>query len=126
MSSGPETRFYRSIHKLLPPSVYRVKMSNPYVGGIPDCWYSGVGGDLWIEFKYGKNGISALQQDWIVKRRAEGRKVWIITGNKEGGTIQLRSMEKHAQYTKAEIAQLIIKATTIESSSKVKRNSKRK
>lgn len=123
---GKETNFYRSIHKLLPKEVYRVKMSNPYVGGIPDCWYSGVGGDLWVEYKWGSNGLSALQLDWITKRRAEGRKVWVIVGNKEGGTIQLRDMENSSQYTKAEIVQLIIKATTIESSSKVKRDSKRK
>lgn len=123
--SGPETRFYRSIHKLLPPSVYRVKMSNPYVGGIPDCWYSGPAGDLWIEYKWGSNGLSALQKDWIDKRRAEGRNVWLISGTKDGGWVEKTDC-LHTHYTKAEIVQLIIEATTIENSRQVKRSSRRK
>lgn len=105
MASKPETTFYTSVHKHLPPlsKLYRVKMSNPYVAGIADHWYSGTKADLWIEWKFitppkrdetvinlcgGKKPIiSALQQDWIEARSAEGRNVWVIVGCRDGGMV---------------------------------------
>jgi len=99
-------------------------MSNPYTGGIPDCWYSGNTGDLWVEYKWGSNSLSALQKDWIQKRRAEGRRVWVVTGNKLGGTVDPFGAGP-SQYTKAEIAELIAEAT-IESNTKIKKSSRRK
>lgn len=105
MSSGPETRFIASVHRLLPPvdEFHREKMANPYRGGTADSWYSGNKRDLWIEWKWvelpkrpdtmiditagKKPSLSVLQQDWIAKRRAEGRDVWIIIGSAEGGMV---------------------------------------
>jgi hypothetical protein len=98
MSSGPETRFITSIHRLLPPEdqLHREKMANPYRGGTADCWYSG-NTDLWIEWKfitlpkrkdtYIDLGLSALQDDWLRGRWNEGRNVWVGVGCKEGGVL---------------------------------------
>lgn len=111
MSRGPENTFRAGLHKYLDPDlVYQEKMHNPFRGGTADDWYSGrrqharqKTRDLWIEWKYvelpkrdgtlidlvgGKDPtIAALQQEWIKKRQADGRNVWVGVGCKEGGVI---------------------------------------
>lgn len=72
-----------------------MKNHNQYAGGIPDCWYSGPAGDLWIEYKFVVlpkrddtliiPNLSALQIDWLSSRSKEGRKVGVIIGSKDGG-----------------------------------------
>ena len=72
-----------------------MKNHNQYNGGIPDVWYSGPRGDMWIEFKFVvlpkrydtivKIELSALQQNWLASRHAEGRCVGVMVGCKEGG-----------------------------------------
>lgn len=94
MSAKPETTFYTSIHKHLPIELYRMKTHNPYIGGVPDMWYSGKQ-DLWIEYKFIvlpkrdstmiKIELSGLQLDWLKNRHREGRRVQVIVGCKEGG-----------------------------------------
>ena len=96
--SKPETRFYTAVHKELPAAVYRVKINNPYVGGIPDCWYSGTGGDLWVEYKWiaslPKRAVvvvpkllSGLQKDWLTARHEEGRSTAVVLGSPEGAWV---------------------------------------
>jgi len=103
MSRGPENTFMASVHRYLPPVVYHMKNHNPYVGGIPDVWYSGRRGDLWVEWKYvtmpkrpstvidlvgGKNPpLTPLQQQWLRERAEEGRNVAVIIGSKQGGVM---------------------------------------
>ena len=100
MAAKPETTFIASVHKHLPPTLYRVKNNNEYTAGIADVWYSGVR-DLWVEYKFivvpkrpdtvidlltGKNpAISYLQQEWLRSRHEEGRSVGVIVGSKDGG-----------------------------------------
>ncbi len=100
MAAKPESTFIASVHKHLPPTLYRVKNNNEYTAGIADVWYSGVR-DLWIEYKFiavpkrpetridlltGKNpAISYLQQEWLRSRHGEGRSVGVIVGSKDGG-----------------------------------------
>lgn len=100
MAAKPETTFIASVHKHLPPTLYRVKNNNEYTAGIADIWYSGVR-DLWVEYKFivvpkrpdtvidlitGKNpAISYLQQEWLRSRHEEGRSVGVIVGSKDGG-----------------------------------------
>lgn len=101
----PETTFYTSVHKHLPPlsELHREKMHNPYRGGTADHWFSGCKADLWVEYKFivvpkrddtmidlvggNKPIISVLQQDWLTERHNEGRNVWVIVGCKEGGVV---------------------------------------
>jgi hypothetical protein len=100
VAAKPETTFIASVHKHLPPTLYRVKNNNEYTAGIADVWYSGVS-DLWVEYKFiavpkrpetridlltGKNpAISYLQQEWLRSRHGEGRSVGVIVGSKDGG-----------------------------------------
>lgn len=105
MSAKPESQFIASVHRHLPPEheFHREKMANPYRAGTGDSWYSGTRADLWVEWKFivlpkrpdtmidlvgGKSPmLSVLQQEWITRRRAEGRNVWIGVGCKEGGVL---------------------------------------
>lgn len=120
--SKPETTFYTSVHKHLPPpsELHREKMNNPYRGGTADHWYSGKL-DLWVEWKFlvlpkksigvkdidlvgGKDPIiSALQQDWIESRCEEGRDVWVIVGFKEGGVIMSEPGEWKRQWSVSQL-----------------------
>jgi len=95
MARQPENTFIASVHRLLPVAVYRQKNHNPYNSGIPDCWYSGDRNDLWVEYKFVELpkradtlvpiNLSELQKRWIECRHAEGRRVGVIVGCKEGG-----------------------------------------
>ena len=85
-----------SIHKHLPASIYRCKMNNPYTAGIPDVWYSGISGDLWVEYKFIPRNptcgtvrftLSELQKHWLEQRQSEGRNVAIVIGCPAGGVV---------------------------------------
>lgn len=65
-----------------------------------DLWYSGPRGDLWVEYKFLRDGkipvraaidptkyLSALQLDWLNTQSGYGRNVWVIMGCKEGGVV---------------------------------------
>lgn len=136
-SSGPETRYIRSIHQKLGKSVYSMKNHNPYVGGIADCWYSGDLADLWVEYKFmelpkrdstvvdfrdttKRYCLSKLQQEWLRGRWEEGRQVGVIIGTPAGGiwffgvswdsSFTAAELRKHL-LPKPQIAQTILKHT---------------
>jgi hypothetical protein len=100
MSAKPETRFIQRVEKRINRGIYHMKNANVWIAGIPDSWYSGKGGDLWVEYKYiPKHGkvsptklLSALQRDWLNARHKEGRSVAVIIGCPEGGVV----LEDHA------------------------------
>jgi hypothetical protein len=136
MASKPESTFTAGVHRFLPPAdeLHREKMHNPYRGGTADYWYSGRASDLWVEYKFimvpsrddtaislcsGRNPtLSALQQDWLSRREAEGRRVWVIVGCKVGGVVMRSETEwrrawrasefRHAILNRADIAQEIL------------------
>lgn len=91
----PENTFIGSVHRHLPTDIYHMKNHNQYNGGIPDVWYSGPAGDLWIEYKFIvipkrpetiiRIELSELQKNWLTSRHSEGRRVAVIVGAKEGG-----------------------------------------
>lgn len=96
MSRQPETTFRKSVERHLPRFLYREKMSNPYRGGTPDSWYSGITGDLWVEYKFMPHvpqstsilpALSALQRRWLNDRLAESRRVAVVLGSPDGGVI---------------------------------------
>lgn len=94
MARGPENTFIAWVHRTLPTEVYRMKNHNTYNSGIADCWYSGNGGDLWVEYKYVKVpqrpttrvdiGLTELQKNWLSKRFHEGRNVCVAVGCADG------------------------------------------
>lgn len=131
MSTKPETRFYQSIHRLLPKGLYFEKMHNPYRGGTPDVWYSGTLDDLWAEYKWLARAparasvkvaplLSPLQQKWIEERFTEGRNVVVIVGSPSGALLyegvdwQSEIAPGDAWNTKHEIADYIRRRTMIE------------
>lgn len=91
----PENTFIGAVHRHLPAELYRMKNHNQFNAGIPDVWYSGPAGDLWLEYKFIvipkrdttiiKVELSDLQKNWIRLRAAEGRRVGVVVGCKEGG-----------------------------------------
>ena len=104
MARKPETTFRQAVEKKLPREVHREKMNNPYSAGTADSWYSGSGGDLWVEYKFlpslpqrgvvnaKRIGLTKLQLDWLRGRHKEGRNVAVIVGTPVGGVV-LRDLE---------------------------------
>ena len=97
MASKPETTFIAAVHRHLPSTVYRMKNNNPFIGGIPDVWYSAKR-DLWVEYKFlprvPQRGVvspvkllSPLQVAWLNGRHEEGRAVKVVIGCPAGGII---------------------------------------
>lgn len=97
MAQKPETTFYQSVNRHLPPQLYHMKTFNPYIAGPADSWYSGPKGDLWVEWKYQalpKRGstlvrpdLSDRQAQWLTSRHNEGRNVAVILGCSDGGVV---------------------------------------
>ena len=119
MATTPENKFIGRVHKQLDKicSAYHMKNHNQYIGGIPDCWYSGKSADLWIEYKYvdplpvnvpirPAKLLSTLQVDWLNARHTEGRNVAVIIGCKDGGVL-LRHTEWDAEIPIQEFKSLI-------------------
>jgi hypothetical protein len=104
MACKPENTFITGVHRHLPRTVYAEKMANPYRGGTPDVWYSGPVADLWIEYKYLPKlpkqqvtpALSALQTQWLAKRRSEGRNLAVIVGCPDGGVVFRDQEWEHA------------------------------
>jgi hypothetical protein len=80
--------------------VYPLKLSLRFEGGVADNWYSGRGGDLWVEWKWyatlprvidltagAKPKLSKLQQKWLTERHMEGRNVAVIVACAEGAVL---------------------------------------
>lgn len=97
MARKPENTFYESVHRHFASKEvpHREKMNNPYNSGTADVWYSGKGGDAWIEYKFvvvPKRAttmivpdLSALQLRWLKGRHDEGRNVHVLVGCADGG-----------------------------------------
>jgi len=71
-----EHSFIKSVHRSLPASVYSWKIHDTYTGGVPDSFYAGPTGILFVEYKYLpklpkrdttelKTTLSALQKQWL-------------------------------------------------------------
>lgn len=71
-----EHSFIRSIHNYLDPNVYKWKIHDTFTGGVPDAFYSGPAGSLFVEYKYIKqlpkknitmlkHSLSKLQEAWL-------------------------------------------------------------
>src|SRR5688572_12769484 len=108
MPMGPENRLINAIKKELGSDVYSEKMHNAYRGGTPDVWYSGRGGDLWVEWKWAasipKSGVivpnlSELQKQWLRRRNDEGRRVAVVVGTPRGCALFLTPEEWEAGAT---------------------------
>ena len=89
-----EAGFTRYIMTRIPKEIYKWKIANMYQNGVPDCYFSGSKGDLWVEFKYitapkrittiFKPKLSQLQLTWLNSRCIEGRNVAVVLGSDIG------------------------------------------
>ena len=87
-----EHAFVKRVHRHLPSELYRWKVADRYTNGVPDAWYSGPAGDLWVEYKYLPRtprrvftpALSALQKKWLIERHREGRNVAVVVGCPDG------------------------------------------
>lgn len=118
--------FINGVKKHLPASVYSMKNNNPFTGGIADVWYSSVGSDIWVEYKWLPKrptasfvpALTQLQIKWLRERHLEGRHVYVVVGCPDGAVV-LKNLEwEHACtfdviYSRKEVASWIVKETTI-------------
>lgn len=80
-----EHSFVESIHRRLKKHPLHVwKINARFANGVPDAWYSGGRGDVWVEYKWGRNPPSALQIKWLEDRHREGRRCWLVIGDERG------------------------------------------
>jgi hypothetical protein len=88
-----ENTFWQSLRKKLVPRIYALKLNISFTAGVPDAWLSGSQGDLWMENKYLQTLppivdptklLSVLQQQWLIRRYAEGRSVGVLIGSVDG------------------------------------------
>lgn len=98
-SAKPETTFHNGINRHLRKEVYREKTNNPYRGGMPDFYYEGNKGILWVEYKYWvslpRSGIIESVYDlvtprqwlWLTRANTNGVNVAVILGYKKGGRV---------------------------------------
>jgi hypothetical protein len=52
MVRKPENTFSSLINSKLDKNIYYEKMANPFRSGTPDFYYEGLGGILWVEYKW--------------------------------------------------------------------------
>lgn len=90
-----EHSFVKSIHRLLPKEIYRWKINDKFTGGVPDAYYEGPKGSLWIEYKFIKSlpkrkttilrlGLSLLQVDWLNRAVDNNVNAWVVVGSNNG------------------------------------------
>ena len=86
-----EHSYVKAIHKALSPEVFKWKIHDTYAGGVPDTFYSGPKGFVWVEYKYIKkmpvqgtttlkNTLSALQAVWLDRAVDHGQRVIVVYG----------------------------------------------
>lgn len=92
-----EHSFVQGVHRRLSAAVYRWKINARYANGVPDAYYSGPKGDVWVEYKWlprtprrhfkPAKKLSALQAKWLRDRSSEGRHVAVVVGSPAGAMI---------------------------------------
>lgn len=102
MARKPEATYRNSVHKHLDKSiVYFAPMGGSYVAGIPDMYYEGPAGSLWVEWKNfqvlpstidltklsSRAKLSALQQQWLIRGHKNSVKTAVICGSPLGGVV---------------------------------------
>ena len=99
-----EAAFKRKIYHAVLRHCHVQAMADRFRSGVPDHWYSGKKGDLWIEYKWDprtkgalKPRLSIPQLIWLNHRYEEGRNVAVIvaTSLKEGVIYRNKEWEGH-------------------------------
>ena len=86
-----EHSFIKSIHRSLSTDVYRWKIHDTFTGGVPDSFYAGPAGILFVEYKYIpklpvknttvlRTTLSALQKQWLNRMVDFNQQAAVIVG----------------------------------------------
>lgn len=84
-----EHTWIKQFHKLLPKELLIWKINDNFQGGVPDAYYAGPYGDVWVEYKYihrlpkRPDSLideypSVLQQKWLEKLNSCGKSTLVI------------------------------------------------
>ena len=95
---------HRQLAKITPADFIAWKIHDPYQSGVPDAYYAGESGVLWVEYKWlpaiPKRATTAvdlcnpdrfltlLQQDWLSKLHRKNIRIAVILGTPNGGVIR--------------------------------------
>jgi hypothetical protein len=52
------------------------KINDTYAGGVPDCYYCDIGGQLFVEYKYVPK-VPKLETTWLIPKLSGNQKLWL-------------------------------------------------
>lgn len=105
-----EHSFIRSIHTSISSEVFVWKIADKYQGGVPDTFYSGPSGYMFIEYKYEpklpkklttkiKVALTELQRAWLSKAQSHNHLAYIALGSPAGVYITDDTTLKQVSHT---------------------------
>jgi len=71
-----EREFIAKIHKALDNNIYKWKIHDAYHGGVPDAYYSGPAGCMFIEYKYHRK-MPVRTTSKIATKTSSQQKLWL-------------------------------------------------
>ena len=106
-----ETGFIQKINKQLSSNIYKWKINDPYHGGVPDAYYSGPSGCVFVEYKYKPKlpvkdtskidfNLSKQQELWLTQQAANQVSVYVLAGCEDKVTQVSCNFNKVNNYTK--------------------------
>jgi hypothetical protein len=89
-----EYGFIKSVHRYLPPELFKWKIHDTFAGGVPDAFYAGPSGILFAEYKYVKQvpkrdssvlktSLSVQQKLWLDRMVDFNQRAVVIIGCEE-------------------------------------------
>ena len=86
-----ESSFIKSIHRYLPSDLLTWKINDTFAGGVPDAFYAGNGGLLFVEYKYRPKfpargsslmgfGLRPQQVEWLNNLKSRGINTAVMAG----------------------------------------------
>tara|TARA_X000001036_G_C20683682_1_gene806775 strand:+ start:27 stop:431 length:405 start_codon:yes stop_codon:yes gene_type:complete len=108
-----EHSFIKSVHRTLPSEIFKWKIHDTFTGGVPDAFYCGPAGSLFIEYKFIKLpkkpstkiklNLSKLQLALLERMSSFNQNVAVVVGftnnNKTHGVIMTNLKEWTNTYT---------------------------
>lgn len=93
-----EHGFIKSVHRYLPPELFKWKIHDTFAGGVPDAFYAGPSGILFAEYKYVKQipkrdssaiktSLSAQQKLWLDRMINFNQQAVVIVGCEESAVV---------------------------------------
>lgn len=93
-----EHSFIKSVHRYLPPDLFKWKIHDTYTGGVPDSFYAGPAGILFVEYKYVKKlpvkntttlktTLSPQQVQWLNRMHDFGQKAAVVIGCEDSAIV---------------------------------------